>query len=139
PSAPIVADISAGGHDRVYERYSLFSDTAARLSAPTAPNAVPIPSILEVNAPLIAEQRRHRSLADEAGARAATERQLRGASLISCVSEPVAQWTRQEGADPARVGVTPHGGNTTRITPAPAPGAASALPATVGVAGGLRA
>src|SRR5699024_1823990 len=95
-SAAIAEEIAAGGYDLVYERYSLFSDTAARLSAPTAPNAVPIPSILEVNAPLIAEQRRHRSLADEAGARAATERQLRGANLISCVSEPVAQWTRQE-------------------------------------------
>ena len=54
-SAAIAEEIAAGGYDLVYERYSLFSDTAARLSAPTAPNAVPIPSILEVNAPLIAE------------------------------------------------------------------------------------
>src|SRR5699024_5551647 len=86
-------------------------------------------SILEVNAPLIAEQRAHRSLADEAGALAATRRQLHGATLVSCVSEAVAQWTRQEGAEPARVVVTPNGVNTARITPAPRPAAPAPRPA----------
>jgi len=120
-SVAIAEEIAAGDFDLVYERYSLFSDTAARLTRPAAPGARAIPSILEVNAPLIAEQRQHRSLADEAGAWAATRAQLRGASLISCVSEAVAAWTREEGADPARVVVTPNGVNTTRITPAPGP------------------
>ena len=91
-SAAIAEEISAGGFDLVYERYSLFSDTAARLSAPpvspadpadpAGPSAAPIPSILEVNAPLIAEQRQHRSLIDESAALAATLRQLHGASLV---------------------------------------------------------
>ncbi|MGP9537343.1 glycosyltransferase family 4 protein [Brachybacterium sp. AOP43-C2-M15] len=131
-SAAIAEEIAAGDFDLVYERYSLFSDVAARLTAPAAPGgrATPaaaaagavraIPSILEVNAPLIDEQRHHRSLADEAGARAATHRQLRGASLVTCVSGAVAEWTLTEGADPARVVVTPNGVNTRRITPRPA-------------------
>lgn len=139
-SAAIAEEIAAGDFDLVYERYSLFSDTAARLSAPSAPGARSIPSILEVNAPLIAEQRDHRSLADEAGALAATRRQLHGASLISCVSEAVAEWTRQEGAAPERVVVTPNGVNTTRITPAPRPSDAPAPqdPVRIGFVGTLK-
>ena len=139
-SAEIAAQIAAEGFDLVYERYSLFSDTAARLSAPSAPEARPIPSILEVNAPLIAEQRDHRSLADETGALEATRRQLRGASLVSCVSEAVAEWTRQEGAEPDRVVVTPNGVNTTRITPAPRPAADPAPqdPVRIGFVGTLK-
>jgi glycosyltransferase involved in cell wall biosynthesis len=136
-SVAIAEEIAAGGFDLVYERYSLFSDTAARLSAPATPGMRAIPSILEVNAPLIAEQREHRSLADEAGALAATHRQLQGASLVSCVSGAVAQWTREEGADPARVVVTPNGVNTTRITPAPA-APASQAPVRVGFVGTLK-
>lgn len=139
-SAAIAEEIAAEGFDLVYERYSLFSDTAARLSAPSDPDARPIPSILEVNAPLIAEQRAHRSLADESGAWEATRRQLHGATLVSCVSEAVAQWTRQEGADPARVVVTPNGVNTTRITPAPRPAADAAphAPVRIGFVGTLK-
>ncbi|ATG50372.1 glycosyltransferase [Brachybacterium vulturis] len=139
-SAEIAREIAAGGFDLVYERYSLFSDTAARLSAPTDPGSRAIPSILEVNAPLIAEQREHRSLADEEGALGATRRQLHGASLVSCVSEAVAQWTREMGAAPERVVLTPNGVNTTRITPAPRPLAVSApdAPVTVGFVGTLK-
>lgn len=139
-SAAIAEEIASGGFDLVYERYSLFSDTAARLSDPSAPDSRPIPSILEVNAPLIAEQREHRSLADETGALAATRRQLHGATLVSCVSDAVAQWTRQEGADPARVVVTPNGVNTTRITPAPRPATASGpqAPVRIGFVGTLK-
>ena len=154
-SASIAAEIAAGGFDLVYERYSLFSDTAARLSNPAAPTAdatdstpsapsiapvSPIPSILEVNAPLIAEQRQHRSLVDESAALAATLRQLHGATIVSCVSEAVAEWTLDEGADPARVVVTPNGVNTRRIAPgnrpvtAPGPDA----PVTVGFVGTLK-
>ncbi|MGP9745888.1 glycosyltransferase family 4 protein [Brachybacterium sp. AOP29-B2-41] len=154
-SAAIAEEIAAGGFDLVYERYSLFSDTAARLSTPAGPAGpattpipaitatapvTPIPSILEVNAPLIAEQRQHRSLADEAGALAATRRQLRGATLVSCVSEAVAQWTLDEGAGPARVVVTPNGVNTRRITPGSRPvvPAAPEAPVTVGFVGTLK-
>lgn len=136
----IAAEIAAGAFDLVYERYSLFSDTAARLTAPSDPRTAPIPSILEVNAPLIAEQREHRSLADEPAALAATRRQLRGATVVSCVSEAVARWTISEGADPDRVLVTPNGVNTERITSGDrAPiAAAPGTPVTVGFVGTLK-
>ena len=141
-SREIADEIARGGFDLVYERYSLFSDVSARLSAPdgTADGTAPIPSILEVNAPLIAEQRQHRSLIDESAALAATLRQLHGASLVSCVSRAVAEWVLDEGADPAHVVVTPNGVNTRRITPghrpviAPGPEA----PVTVGFVGTLK-
>ncbi|MCT1654573.1 glycosyltransferase family 4 protein [Brachybacterium muris] len=129
-AADIAHEIAAGGYDLVYERYSLFSDVAARLTGS-------IPSILEVNAPLIAEQREHRSLADEPAAIAATRAQLRGATLVSCVSRAVADWTLTEGADPSHVVVTPNGVNTTRITPRPEEGDGSG-PVTVGFVGTLK-
>src|SRR5699024_8059037 len=103
-AADIAATIAAEGFDLVHERYSLFSDVAARLSEGAA-----IPAILEVNAPLISEQREHRSLHDETAAIAATTRQLRSAAVVSCVSEAVATWAREQGADPATVAVTPNG------------------------------
>lgn len=141
-SREIADEIARGGFDLVYERYSLFSDVSARLSAPdgTADGTAPIPSILEVNAPLIAEQRQHRSLIDESAALAATLRQLHGASLVSCVSRAVAEWVLDEGADPAHVVVTPNGVNTRRITPGHRPVTAPGpeAPVTVGFVGTLK-
>ena len=145
-SREIADEIARGGFDLVYERYSLFSDVSARLSAPdgtadgTADGIAPIPSILEVNAPLIAEQRQHRSLIDESAALAATLRQLHGASLVSCVSRAVAEWVLDEGADPAHVVVTPNGVNTRRITPGHRPVTAPGpeAPVTVGFVGTLK-
>jgi glycosyltransferase involved in cell wall biosynthesis len=77
-----------------------------------------VPSILEVNAPLVEEQAEHRRLVDRAEAqrRAATALHLAGAAV--CVSEPVAEWVRAvapttatrvvpNGVDPARFGVRP--------------------------------
>ncbi|MDO5661278.1 MAG: glycosyltransferase family 4 protein [Brachybacterium sp.] len=135
-SAEIAQRIAGGGFDLVYERYSLFADTAARLAGR-------IPSILEVNAPLVDEQRRHRSLADEAGAISATVAQLQGASLVSCVSGQVAAWALQHGAVPDRLQVTPNGVNTARITPSPArsprhPSPGHRAPVTVGFVGTLK-
>lgn len=107
-SAVVAAEIDAAGTDLVHERYSLFADVGSRTTAPL---------LLEVNAPLVEEQRTHRRLHDEAAARAATRRQLAAARLISCVSAPVARWAVQEGADPVRTVVTPNGVNTARIVP----------------------
>ncbi len=73
-SVAIAEEIAAGDFDLVYERYSLFSDTAARLTRPAAPGARAIPSILEVNAPLIAEQRWNG--ADRGGDRGQSRREV---------------------------------------------------------------
>ena len=107
--------VIAEGAEAVYERYSLFSDALARVTA-----ALSIPGFLEVNAPLIDEQRTHRELHDEQAAEAFLRAQVDAAATVACVSRPVAQWVRARCAtDHAdKVIVTPNGVNTDRITPA---------------------
>lgn len=111
----LAGQVVAGGFDVVHERYSLFSTALAQVRE-QAPDTV---TLLEVNAPLIDEQRTHRVLVDQAGAEQALAAQLRAADVVACVSEPVAQWVRSHcpaDADPA-VLVTPNGVNTSRIQP----------------------
>ena len=103
--------------DVVYERYSLFSSVLeqARVGLGSA-----VRTVLEVNAPLIDEQRTHRVLVDEAAAVGALRTQLAAADVVGCVSEPVADWVRDraEAGDriPAVV-VVPNGVNTERVRP----------------------
>lgn len=102
--------IAAGGFDLVYERYSLFSTALAQV-APAG-----IPGILEVNAPLIDEQRTHRHLVDEKLAHRALVEQTSAAAHTIAVSAMVADWVAGTtgGAD---VTVVPNGVNTDRIAP----------------------
>ena len=81
------------GCDLIYERYSLFSDAAAQVGG-----RIGVPSVVEVNAPLIEEQRTHRSLVDGAGAEASTQRLFSHASVVACVSGAVACWASSRGA-----------------------------------------
>ncbi|WP_159500663.1 glycosyltransferase family 4 protein [Microbacterium sp. 18062] len=119
---------AADGCDLVYERFSLFSRAGGAVARATGAR-----SILEVNAPLVEEQREHRVLVDEAGAVAAARDALRGADVVACVSEPVARWARGNGA--ANVVVAPNGVDTDRICPAaPAFGG----PLRVGFVGTLK-
>lgn len=113
-SASISDMVRAGGYDLVYERYSLFSTVIAECG---------VPGILEVNAPLIDEQRTHRVLVDEQAADAALQEQVQAALATICVSDPVRDWViaRTEGT---RVFTVPNGVNVHRITPQPeSPGA----------------
>ena len=113
-SASVSDMVRAGGYDLVYERYSLFSTVIAECR---------VPGILEVNAPLIDEQRTHRVLVDEQAADAALQEQVQAASATICVSDPVRDWViaRTEGT---RVFTVPNGVNVHRITPQPeSPGA----------------
>ncbi|MHA7155231.1 glycosyltransferase family 4 protein [Arthrobacter sp. TMN-50] len=100
----------------VYERYSLFSDALTRVTA-----ALGIPGFLEVNAPLIDEQRIHRSLVNEDAALEALDRQVAAAARTVCVSEPVADWVKQRVATDhhPKVAVVPNGVNVNRIQPTP--------------------
>ncbi|MCK0113554.1 glycosyltransferase family 4 protein [Ornithinimicrobium sp. F0845] len=101
------------GVDIAYERYSLFSTALAEVTT-----TLGIPGVLEVNAPLIDEQATHRHLVDEDGARAALRAQVAAASVVACVSEPVAAWVRSHCPEAAhKIRVTPNGVNTTRIAP----------------------
>ena len=113
-SASVSDMVRAEGYDLVYERYSLFSTVIAECG---------VPGILEVNAPLIDEQRTHRVLVDEQAADAALQEQVQAALATICVSDPVRDWViaRTEGT---RVFTVPNGVNVHRITPQPeSPGA----------------
>lgn len=128
-SAAFAEQIVAGGYDLVYERYSLFSTTIARAAE------AGIPGILEVNAPLIDEQRTHRVLVDESLASRALHLQVRAAARTLAVSQPVADWV-SDAVGGAEVLVVPNGVNTERVVPGP-PSAPGARP-TVAFVGTLK-
>jgi glycosyltransferase involved in cell wall biosynthesis len=123
------------GCDLVYERYSLFSTAGA-----TVADTLGVPLVVEVNAPLIDEQRTHRVLMDEERVVADTRQIFAAATVIACVSVAVAAWveTLTEGSAIPRTIVAPNGVNTTRIVPS-APGAGPAPAAfTIGFVGTLK-
>ena len=128
--------------DCVYERYSLFSDAGAQLAS-----TEDIPLILEVNARLIEEQQQYRELVDHEAAVRLSRQQFETASLITCVSQPVADWvaetmhTAPSGAARPLIMVLPNGVNTERIRPAAASGTHKSdihVPLTVGFVGTLK-
>ncbi|MDO4792161.1 MAG: glycosyltransferase family 4 protein [Buchananella hordeovulneris] len=129
-SAAIAAALAAWQPDVVYERYSLFSQVIATLSAGEegagqaggagakgAVSSAPV-TILEVNAPLIDEQRNHRVLVNEQAALESLRRQVSAASATVCVSAPVEEWVRGLVAG-GNVVTIPNGVNTQRIQPQP--------------------
>lgn len=100
------------GFDLAYERYALFG-MATTIVARTG-----LPAILEVNAPLIEEQRRYRELIDTIRAGETTVAVLRSATVVTVVSEPVRDWVLGlTGAGTLDVRVVPNGVDTDRITP----------------------
>lgn len=103
----LASAVTDGGFDLVYERYSLFSDAGLRTG---------LPMILEVNAPLIEEQKTHRQLHDATTARQCSIAMFHAATIVSCVSRPVAEWVAQLSPG-ARTVVTPNGVNATRFQP----------------------
>ena len=99
--------------DFIYERYSLWSDVGARLAEATG-----LPFVLEVNAPLIEEASRYRSLGDIALAAEIERRQLAAASVVAVVSEPLRDYVIGRGAEPERVHVLPNGVDPQHFHPA---------------------
>ncbi|MBG6183470.1 glycosyltransferase involved in cell wall biosynthesis [Arthrobacter sp. CAN_A214] len=118
-AAALAQQAITAGTTVVYERYSLFSDALARVTA-----ARGIPGLLEVNAPLIDEQRTHRALHDEPAARHSLRSQVAGATRVACVSAPVARWVQDRVLPEHRekVQVVPNGVNGERIRPTPESG-----------------
>lgn len=117
--------------DLVLERYSLWGRTATAWAARHG-----VPSVLEVNAPLVREQAAHRVLHDRAGAEQVAREALGAAGAVVCVSEGVAAWARDVVADPGRVHVVPNGVDTDRVTSVARPG--GVRPLTVGFVGTLK-
>lgn len=77
----------SGPYDLIYERYSLWSHAGMAFA-----RAAGIPGILEVNAPLIAEQARHRDMPLPGEAHDVARRAFRDASTIIAVSPGVADY-----------------------------------------------
>lgn len=98
-------------YDFVYERYSLWSH--AGMSYAASRN---IPAILEVNAPLIEEQKKYRGLIDQDAAVKVTQKCFTAASLILTVSEQVANYVESFPQARGKVKVLPNGVNTERFS-----------------------
>ncbi len=118
--------------DLIYERHSLWSAAAMQWA-----KAQKIPSILEVNAPLIMEQANHRTLVDYPTCRRLAEESLWAAGVVACVSNHITQYAEALGADPSRTIVVPNGVRPERFVQRPYRQDASA-PFTIGFVGALR-
>ena len=79
----------AGRFDVVYERYSLWSHAAMEHARDAG-----TPGILEVNAPLVEEQAKYRTLADREGAERVARRVFAAARALVAVSDGVASHLR---------------------------------------------
>ncbi|MBD8063538.1 glycosyltransferase family 4 protein [Oceanitalea stevensii] len=126
---------AAGPFDAVYERYSLWSTAGTAYAREHG-----VPAVLEVNAPLPAEQARHRGLVHTVEARAVVRQAAADASAVVCVSEPVAAWVRDHLARTGPAGrpavvVEANGVDVDRIRPA---AGRPDRPFTVGFVGTLK-
>ena len=131
--AGVLDRIAADGEiDLVYERYALWGRTAT-----TWARRHGVRSLVEVNAPLISEQRTHRVLVHEREALEVARSVVGTADGVCCVSDGVADWVRSLVPHASPV-VVPNGVDTHRITPAPGPVTAAQGPLTVGFVGTLK-
>lgn len=119
-----------GPFDMVYERHALWSFAAMEFAGEAG-----VPGLLEVNAPLVEEQRRYRSLVRVEDAERTAERAFAAASAMLAVSEPLGDWLRQRVARPDRVRVVPNGVDVGRFRPRGGEGDS----VTIGFLGSLRA
>ncbi len=101
-----------GPFDLVYERYALWGWGGMAYA-----RAKGIPGLLEVNAPLIQEQARHRELVDREGAEAVAHRVFHEAQDVIAVSEAVAEYVVGYGVPRAHLHVIPNGVNPERFCP----------------------
>ena len=99
-----------GPFSLVYERYSLWSFAGMEYARANA-----TPGLLEVNAPLLEEQARHRGLVDQASAREVAERVFSAATGLLAVSEEVARYVESFETAQGKVHVVPNGVNPERF------------------------
>jgi glycosyltransferase involved in cell wall biosynthesis len=117
--------------DIIYERYSLWSYAAIEMARERG-----IPSVLEVNAPLIEEQKQHRALAAPELAEGIATQVFSAASVVICVSQGVADYVKgYPGAK--NVHVLPNGVNVSRFLEVAKPRKATNI-FTIGFVGTLK-
>lgn len=121
--------------DVIYERYSLWSAAATR-----AGRQLGIPVVVEVNAPLILEQRQYRKLVLEDAALDIEREVFSSADLITAVSDEVASYAVEQGARMEQVIVQPNGVNQNVFSPQISSATISALNAgpVIGFSGSLK-
>ena len=131
----IVAALAQHGpFDAVYERYSLWSCEAMEYGRDSG-----IPAVLEVNAPLIEEQKLRRTLADEAAAQRVAERAFAAATNLVAVSDAVAGYLQQRGVQRRRIAVIPNAVDPQRFTAIRPPRPRCTTAFTIGFLGTLKA
>lgn len=96
--------------DFLYERYSLWSAAGIR-----AAGRLEVPCLVEVNAPLLQEQRRYRQIYCNSEAAKIEHETFQKADQIIAVSEAVRNYVIGQGADQARTAVLPNGVNLTKF------------------------
>ncbi|HEX9638341.1 MAG TPA: glycosyltransferase family 4 protein [Acidobacteriota bacterium] len=109
--------------DAVYERYSLWSLTGLFLA-----RRYRVPLVLEINAPLIEEQRRYRRLCLEGLAGEIEQKLVREAAAILCVSSPLQRRAAQLRGTASGVHLFPNAVDTDRFRPPVAPEADGSAP-----------
>ncbi|AFZ54335.1 glycosyltransferase family 4 protein [Cyanobacterium aponinum] len=97
--------------DFIYERYSLWSYAGVEFAQKRG-----IPSILEVNAPLIIEQDRHRGLVHRQEAEKIAQRVFESATVIIAVSKEIKSYVSQYVSNPEKITVIPNGVNAQRFS-----------------------
>lgn len=123
-----------GRFDAVYERYALWSSAGVDYAASRG-----IPSVLEVNAPLVDEHTQHRGAIDMDAALGATMRAFAGASAIAAVSRPLLSYiARLHPAAAARAHVVANGVDPRRFTPEVPPSRPAPHLFTVGFTGSMK-
>ncbi len=124
----------AGQFDFIYERYSLWSFAAMEYG-----RATNVPAILEVNAPLIEEQDRHRGLLNRPLAEQVAEKVFREARAVVAISDEVATYVNRYLGELSHVYVVPNGVNPARFPRNQKPSLSSAPGmCTVGFVGTLK-
>lgn len=98
--------------DVLYERYALFHQSGVELA-----RGLRIPHLLEVNAPLAAEQERFRGLRLKDHALSMETAVWRCADHVLAVSDEVAQHVRARGVPAERISVVPNGVDGRRFHP----------------------
>lgn len=126
-------------YDLVYERYSLFSDAGLRLA-----QALRVPYLLEVNAPLVQERQRVEPLPFASRALEIEREIFESADVVLAVSDAVATYVSRQGAAPDRIHVVPNGVDTAQFHPGVAGDAIRAslgeeVALVVGFVGSLKA
>lgn len=123
--------------DLIYERYSLWSTAGVR-----AARRLKVPVVIEVNAPLVAEQAEFRTLVLADEARAVEAEVFRSADALAVVSDELVPYVTARGAAPGRVHVIPNAVDTRRFHPGVARASIPGVPDdafVVGFSGSLKA